>query len=93
MRTNIKSFNVSPFSIFPNKKIPISIAHGDFNFYYILNVSSSEVENIKYYIFSITKALAPPPPLQIAAPPNLALFCFNTLINVTITRAPEQPNG
>lgn len=38
-------------------------------------------------------ALAPPPPLQILAAPYLPLFCLSTFINVTIIRAPEQPNG
>ena len=52
--------------------------------------------NLNYpfvYIFSITIADAPPPPLQIAAAPILALFCSRTLINVTIILAPEQPRG
>jgi hypothetical protein len=31
--------------------------------------------------------------LQIAAAPYLALFCFNTLINVTIILEPELPSG
>jgi ABC-type microcin C transport system duplicated ATPase subunit YejF len=56
---------------------------------------------VKYYelsdgdrqTISITIALAPPPPLQIAAAPIFPLFCFNTFINVTIIRAPLQPNG
>ena len=43
--------------------------------------------------FSITIALAPPPPLQIAAAPIFPLFCFSTFINVTIILAPLQPNG
>ena len=45
------------------------------------------------YIFSITIADAPPPPLQMPAAPYLALFCFNTFINVTIILAPLQPSG
>ena len=28
-----------------------------------------------------------------AAAPNLALFCFSTLIRVMMMRTPEQPNG
>ena len=44
-------------------------------------------------MFSITIALAPPPPLQIAAAPYFALFCLRTLINVTIILEPELPRG
>ena len=46
-----------------------------------------------YQQFSISMALAPPPPLQIPAAPILPLFCFNTLIRVTMILAPLQPNG
>ena len=45
------------------------------------------------YALSITIAEAPPPPLQIAAAPNFALFCARTLIKVTIILAPEHPSG
>ena len=48
---------------------------------------------IKIYKFSMIIALAPPPPLQIAAAPYLALFCFKTLIKVTIILEPEFPSG
>ena len=44
-------------------------------------------------MFSITIALAPPPPLQIPAAPYFALFCFNTFKSVTIILAPLAPNG
>lgn len=44
-------------------------------------------------MFSITIADAPPPPLQIAAAPYLALFCLRTLIRVTIILEPELPSG
>lgn len=44
-------------------------------------------------MFSITIAEAPPPPLQIAAAPYLPLFCFKTLIKVTIILEPELPSG
>ena len=48
---------------------------------------------LAYQTISIIIALAPPPPLQIAAAPIFPLFCFNTFISVTIIRAPLQPNG
>ena len=38
-------------------------------------------------------AEAPPPPLQIAAAPNLPLFCLRTCKSVTITLEPEFPSG
>ena len=36
---------------------------------------------------------APPPPLQIPAPPSFPLFCFKTFTKVTMILAPEAPNG
>lgn len=64
----------------------------------LLNREASIISNLKYKIsnqpiFSITIALAPPPPLQIPAAPYFALFAFNTLINVTMILAPLAPNG
>lgn len=44
-------------------------------------------------MFSITMAVAPPPPLQMAATPNLALCCFSTLSKVTMMRQPLAPMG
>ena len=44
-------------------------------------------------MFSITIAEAPPPPLQIAAAPYFPLFCFRTLIKVTMILEPELPSG
>ncbi len=38
-------------------------------------------------------ALAPPPPLHIAAAPILPPFCFSTWIRVTSILAPDAPNG
>jgi hypothetical protein len=46
-----------------------------------------------YQQFSMIIAEAPPPPLQIPAPPIFPPFCFNTLISVTMTRDPEFPSG
>src|SRR5260221_11801541 len=43
--------------------------------------------------FSITIALAPPPPLQIPAAPSFPLFCLRTFISVTRILAPEHPSG
>jgi len=40
-----------------------------------------------------TMAEAPPPPLQIAAPPYWPLFCFKTCTSVTKILAPEAPSG
>ena len=44
-------------------------------------------------MFSITIAEAPPPPLQIPAAPYFPLFCFKTLINVTMILDPLLPKG
>ena len=38
-------------------------------------------------------ALAPPPPLHIAASPVSPLFVFITLTRVVTIRAPEAPSG
>lgn len=42
---------------------------------------------------SITIADAPPPPLQMAATPNLADFASRTVISRTMIAAPEAPIG
>ena len=38
-------------------------------------------------------AEAPPPPLQMAAAPNVALFCSNMFKSVMVILAPEHPRG
>ena len=56
----------------------------------------SQLQTTNYKLqttFSITIALAPPPPLQIPAAPYFALLAFNTLINVTMILAPLAPSG
>lgn len=45
------------------------------------------------YTFSMTIALAPPPPLQIAAAPYFPPFCLRILIKLTIILDPELPSG
>jgi hypothetical protein len=50
--------------------------------------SQTSIIILFFYILSITIADAPPPPLQIAAAPVLALFC-SIHLGVTMILAPE----
>jgi hypothetical protein len=45
------------------------------------------------YIRSTMIALAPPPPLQIAAAPIFAFRCFSTFSSVTTILLPLLPSG
>ena len=66
-----------------------------FNFHHRLHpfTDKGACNVISYSTFSITMALAPPPPSQIPAAPYFALLALSTLMSVTMIRAPLQPKG
>ena len=58
----------------------------------IINKTCITSVSIQFYL-EITIAEAPPPPLQIAAAPILALFCLRTFISVMRMRTPLHHKG